>query len=215
MGYALHNNRVRYSCYTSLWASVGQDEPRGSGVARARTTKPFPRGTKRKTVMLDRDISDRVGMCVIESLRLDYRFDVAIGMFVPAPQLVRRDAPGPPDLSVRPGETRLETAYVGRPSTPLFLGERSVRIVLTDEAPISVQRDFRAQALNVSCSDRSGFGPGRGSVTVRFPPRSREVVANFPKPIIAAEGVTCGAEAGGSEAFGAAGEPGLLGGGGR
>lgn len=87
-----------------------------------------------------------------------------------------------------------------------------MRIVLTDEAPISVQRDFRAKAIDVFCSDRSGVGPGEGSVTVRFPPRSREVVANFPKPIVATEGVTCGAEAGGTEAFGSVGKPGLLGG---
>ena len=45
-GYALHHNRVSYACSTSLWAGLGQEEPRGSGLATARDTRPPPRRTK-------------------------------------------------------------------------------------------------------------------------------------------------------------------------
>jgi hypothetical protein len=212
IGYALHNNRVRYACYTSLWASVGEDIPPGSKVARARTTRPLRRGRGRKTVVLDRAPKPPVGACVLESLRLSYRFDIAVGLFVPPGEFVRRDAPGPPDLAPRPGERLLDSRSVGTPGASLFIGERTLRIVLADEAPISLQRDFRTQSLNVFCSDRRGLGPGQGLGRTRFPPRPREVVAHFRAPIAAVEGVTCGVETEttGTEAFGSVGEPGIL-----
>lgn len=199
VGYALHNDRVRYACYTSLWASLGQDEPRGSGVARARTTKPFPRGARRKTVVLDRDISGRVGACVVESLRLDSQSDAAVGMFVPVADFVRRDAPSPADLSARPGERTLDTShYAGTTGVSLFLGERHLRIALADDAPISIQRDFRTQSSTVLCT-----GSTSHSARLRFPLRSREAVARFPRPLPVGQKVLCGVEAGtGTEAYG-------------
>lgn len=110
-GYALHNSRVRYACYRSLWASVGQDQPRGAGVARARTTKPFERGERRKTVVLDRDLSDQAGACIVESLRAGSRADIAVGMFVSSAEFVRRDAPAAPDVAARAGERLLDGSY--------------------------------------------------------------------------------------------------------
>ncbi len=49
-------------------------------------------------------------------------------------EFARRDAPAPPDLSARPDERLLDSA-VGTPGVLLFLAGRSLRTVLTDEAP--------------------------------------------------------------------------------
>ncbi len=201
-GYALYSNAVRYSCSTNLWASLGQDSPRGSGLARARVAKPFPRGVRRKTVELDRDISRDVGACVVESVRPGSRTDVAVAEFVPPAEYVGRGAPGPPDLSPRTDERELETDSSGTRGVALFLGERSLRIVISDEAPLSIQRDFRTQLLRVLCVGSRELGAS-ASAEVRFPPRSREALARFPVAV-PPDAETCGVETGltGTEAYG-------------
>lgn len=202
-GYALLHNRVSYACSTSVWAGLGQEEPRGSGLATARDTRPLPRRTRRKTVLLDRDISADVGACVLRSIRPGSRVDVAVARFIPTVEYVRRDAPGPPHLSPRSGERSLETSLFGTQGVGLFLAERSLRIVISDEAPLSIQRDFRTQLLRVLCVGSRELGT-RASADVRFPPRSREVVARFPVAIPPDADLTCGVETGltGTEAYG-------------
>jgi hypothetical protein len=194
-GLALHDERLRYSCATSLWASLGQDEPPGAGLARAASMRPFAKGASRHTVRLDRDIGRDVGACVVESVRGRVRSDIAAGLFVTPTEFVRRDAPGPPELSARPDERRL-AGPLSRPDVALFLGRDHLRIVLTDRAPVSIQRAFRTQPLSASCFGPEESRAGQALVVVRFPPRSREAVARFRTPVGAARRIVCGVEAG-------------------
>jgi len=120
--YAFHHARVRYACYTDVWASLGQGAPGTHGVARGLTTQHFPRGVTRKTIRLDRDISSTAGACIVESLRPSYRFDAATGLFISPPEFVRTGAPGPPDLMPRPDERKLDV--VNGAGVSLFLGPR-------------------------------------------------------------------------------------------
>jgi len=134
------------------------------------------------TIKLDRDVSQNVGACLVESLRTGYRFDVATGLFVTPAEFVRAGAPGPPDLAPRPGERKVDA----EPGVSFFLAGRYVRLVLGDEAPLRIQRDFRTQALNVFCDN--------GSATARFPARSRELIARFRGETTPTDRASCGVE---------------------
>lgn len=58
-------------CYSNLWASLGQEPP---GAARRRpscaglTRRPFPRRANQMTIRLDRDVSQDIRACLVESL---------------------------------------------------------------------------------------------------------------------------------------------------
>jgi hypothetical protein len=154
-------------------------------------------------VTLDRDISADAGACVVESRRGGRRSDVAAGLFVPVTEFVRHDAPAAPDLAARPGERRL-SGPLSRPEVGLFAGPRHLRVVVTDAAPLSIQREFRTQRLQIACFGPEQAGAGQALTTARFPPRSREVVARFEQPIGSLPRLVCGVEAAdtGTEAYG-------------